>query len=761
MLAPLIHTLLLSHLLAIQAGAPPSPIVLVWDGRPASVVVLPDAPERFEKMAAEELVRFVRKMSGAELPVLRPGEISPQSAQSPEHPNGKEGRARILIGRAAQSTLRDLNVNRALGPRRDNMSCRDGYVIRAGKNTIALAGVRHTGTLYATYDLLERLGYRWFFASELGEVVPRRRTVAIDPFETVEVPSFDMRTVAFSGWWGGAGLNMDTREDLNGWSRRNRLSLDYHIAVQALMPRVDLNDPRHVEAVAQQLMGEIQLSPKQTLKNLQINGFTPLADELTLGLREPWHGARHVSDPLYRFYNRVVEKVEPQFPGRLYGTVVHGSELAPPLFGRPHRSIVPALGVSPPCAIHPSGTGRCWRRDVLLDSVRSWCAVSPNIIFYDSATGFSGNVCVPLPLVTRMRVEFPAWHRAGVRGRYCYTKMSVMNNGPNVYIRARLFWDANADVDALLHDYFRKLFGPAARPARAWWDGLNELIQSASLHARTEEVMKVIFPLERIMPLEQFVREAERRANSDVLRRRVRMIRFSYKNLMLYLRMRDAEDLARFDEAAKLARRLWTLHEKIESVNPYFYKIGDMMLNGEDYPHMALGWAKHNLARHELTDGTVGDEVADLADEWLFRTDPHNEGHIWRWFERDLDTSAWAPIRTTRFWENQGGTIDADPDRFGWYRTRIVVPDVFAGRPIRLNFGGVSGRMMIWMNGTHAGSRGFRVSPWPDPPDDFADVDVTAAIEPGVVNTIVIRVHNRRELSGIHRRVLLWSPKAG
>ena len=41
------------------------------------------------------------------------------------------------------------------------------------------------------------------------------------------------------------------------------------------------------------------------------------------------------------------------------------------------------------------------------------------------------------------------------------------------------------------------------------------------------------------------------------------------------------------------------------------------------------------------------------------------------------------PIRATRFCDVQRGPIDADSDRFGWHRTRIVVPDASASRPIR------------------------------------------------------------------------------
>ena len=335
-----------------------------------------------------------------------------------------------------------------------------------------------------------------------------------------------------------------------------------------------------------------------------------------------------------------------------------------------------------------------------------------------------------------------------------------MNTGPNMFIRARLFWDADAPVDGLLDDYYTNMFGPSAESVRRYWDVLEQLMHHGPGHAHEDEILKVIYPIEKIRPLEAQVREAEAKADTELIRRRVLAIRFSYDNLMLYLEMRLAEDEGRFADAARSARRMLDLHLNIEQVDPVFYKIGDLDRGTEDSPHLTGGWVRQNEARAGRTGGTQGQLVALLPDEWQFRTDPHQEGILYRWFDPDLDTGDWGRIRTTRIWEVQGyeDELGHGYDGIGWYRTRIEIPESFTGRPVQINFGGVFGKMQVWIEGRFVAYRPFALPWWRNGYNDTFDIDASSALTPGRPHTIVIRVDNKHEWGGIFRRVFLWSP---
>ena len=176
---------------------------------------------------------------------------------------------------------------------------------------------------------------------------------------------------------------------------------------------------------------------------------------------------------------------------------------------------------------------------------------------------------------------------------------------------------------------------------------------------------------------------------------------------------------------------------------------------------MAGGWARQNDERQACIDGTKGDLVAMLPETWKFKTDPHDEGIVSRWFRPETNTKDWRDIKVTRIWETQGleDKVGHGYDGVGWYRATAEVPAEFAGKTVKLNFGGTFGRMLIWVNGEFVEYRPFKLPWWKHTYNQNFDIDVTKAMKPGQKNTIVIRVDNEIEWGGIFRRVFLWSPK--
>ncbi len=395
-------------------------IVLVRAGQARSVIVVPPEADRYEKEAADELALHLRRMSGADVPIVTDGA-------------GRDGMARILVGRAATAVVADLGVGRALGERVDEMSSRDGFVTRAGGDVVALAGARPPGTAYAAFDLLERLGCRWFFPGDLGTVVPRRRTVTIEPFETVQRPSFDLRSMWVCGF-GGENLNRDDRDAIEKWRHRNRQSYDYEWNAGHNMQDTtaeSLAQPEQVDVVARRILADFEREPQRQWYSLGWNdNYCHVSAVQAMGIVHPWYPLPQATDPLVRFYNAVVEKVEPTHPGKKYGFLAYMDYLPAPVTVRPHPSLVPVVAPIEQCPRHVPLGGECWQRDALLEAIRAWCRVSDRVLIYDYEPGFLIDGGVPVPCVTRMRHEYPLWHEAGVRGLYAQVQMTVMNNGP-------------------------------------------------------------------------------------------------------------------------------------------------------------------------------------------------------------------------------------------------------------------------------------------------------------------------------------------
>ena len=70
----------------------------------------------------------------------------------------------------------------------------------------------------------------------------------------------------------------------------------------------------------------------------------------------------------------------------------------------------------------------------------------------------------PFIIVHRLRDEIPACHTLGVKGWRVETFPNYAPQFPSMYVAAKLMWNHQTDVDALLKDCYAKFFGPAAAP---------------------------------------------------------------------------------------------------------------------------------------------------------------------------------------------------------------------------------------------------------------------------------------------------------
>lgn len=96
----------------------------------------------------------------------------------------------------------------------------EGYWIKSatvdGRRVTLVAGGGRVGTLYGAYDLLYRLGCRWFAPGEAGEDVPPLDADEIPDLDVAERPSFLTR--GFHAWENRAD------DDFLLWMARNRLN---------------------------------------------------------------------------------------------------------------------------------------------------------------------------------------------------------------------------------------------------------------------------------------------------------------------------------------------------------------------------------------------------------------------------------------------------------------------------------------------------------------------------------------------------------
>jgi len=190
---------------ALAAGQEKA-VLLARDGKPTAVIALPNTADAksSEQAAADLLAWGVERMSGARLSILREGELDAVRVQSGrieqgtpddaiEGDEGVPGERRVkpraplnfvLIGKGELAS--------GLGVKAEGLKP-GGIRLKTSGNALVLLGGPATapgepgsdpdGVRYAVMELLWRLGFDYLWPGELGAVIPRGATVAVEPVD--------------------------------------------------------------------------------------------------------------------------------------------------------------------------------------------------------------------------------------------------------------------------------------------------------------------------------------------------------------------------------------------------------------------------------------------------------------------------------------------------------------------------------------------------------------------------------------------------
>lgn len=134
----------------------------------------PDTDEKLRRMlrdSAHDLAHYLGRMSSATIEIVT------------NLPAG-EKRIPVYIGGEAQKVFGPVGISKA-----DKF----GFRVVAGRKGVGLYGESAYGTSYAIYELLHRLGCRWYMPSELGECIPKLDVLAVPEMDEKRVPATEWR----------------------------------------------------------------------------------------------------------------------------------------------------------------------------------------------------------------------------------------------------------------------------------------------------------------------------------------------------------------------------------------------------------------------------------------------------------------------------------------------------------------------------------------------------------------------------------------
>lgn len=471
-------------------------VEIAANGRPRAQIVVPAEATYLERFAASELQTYLERMSGARLPV---------GAENEKAPAGY----RFFIGATRKA------LQAGVKPDAQTMG-RDGFALRSVPGGLVIVGRSDLGTLFGVYELLERyFDVRWFMPGDIGEHIPKAATLRMGTVNITFKPSFAFRWVGTGEWAlhqrmnvritaGGRDVGVKWQWHFHTFSKLIPTDkyYDEHPEYFALVngkrvpKQLCTSNPDVVREVAENLIAVLDANPDIEIITLSPNdggGFCEC--ERCAALDEPgrdWFG-KH-SRRLAIFYNKVARLVKEKHPKVLIKVGAYASYCRPPLESswRPEDNLVFQLCHLYFCHNHPLGSGLCKPGETyqpaeefqpnqefckILDEWRRLC---PHLFVYEYYTiGGMARAKLPWPLLHTMRSDIPYYRDHGVKGFYTQLGDDTWHRlGLNYYVAAKLCWNADLDVDALLDDYFDKFYGPAAEPMKDYFMAMEDAMQA-------------------------------------------------------------------------------------------------------------------------------------------------------------------------------------------------------------------------------------------------------------------------------------------
>lgn len=453
----------LGQLVSLSAGSATAPVTLVLDGAPQLNIVAGSAPE-----PVAELQRYARQISGAELSIVA----------------AKPGAAGIYVGTTADFPW--LKPTLAGAPRLAGEEC----LIRSDGTNLFLLGGNAAGVSHAVVGLLDSLGCRWFFPGAAWQVVPTRSTLR-GAWNQVSRPSFPTQRKI----WYGFGAYRPCDADYEAWCRHNRLGGSVAMSIGHTWHGLDadqdfaahpdwfalVNGARKASkpcyshpAVAQRA---IESGLSQAARGASMISMTP-PDGLGYcecercfavfqGARpEPrqgtWFATRPdgvvvsaASETLFRFINLVAAAVAAKYPGTLVGAYAYSAYSHPPSFALQPNVFLQTTTAFRRTDLTLEQQLDAFKTRVSQVGIRDYYSVYQWDWDYPSAGKLAP---------ARLQQELQFFQRKGVTSVNAEASNNWGPRGLGYYLAARLLWDVNADVPALVREFYQQAFGPAAAP---------------------------------------------------------------------------------------------------------------------------------------------------------------------------------------------------------------------------------------------------------------------------------------------------------
>ena len=716
-----------------EVMAPDQEVHLYWGG------YHPEFDRRKLRESVRDLALYLEKISGGSVEIL----------QAP--PQEGDERMAILVGDLAA---------RVYGAPKKETRLKQAWRVVVSDKGLGLWGQSDESSSYAIYELLERLGCRWYMPSDMGEVIPRQRTLRLPQMDISGAPGTEGRII----WYADEAFKRRTRQGGDPFNGGHALEINENYVSKAqleahpewvgkkdgkpLHNRFCWADAGLRSAVADGVIARLDKEYSRSLSIGPDDGidFCNCAACLALdaGDMDPTMSCVSITDRLVGFGNTIAEKVYKKYPDAILAFLAYVQYTRPPVREKLHPSLAPVIAPITYCRAHAMTNPDCPSRQSLRPIVEGWGKAARNLSYYNYMFHLA-EVSVPYPMITQMSAELPILYASGVNVWSPETMPSFDSNLPGMVLTVRMAVDTKAEPADILDEFFARFYGAAEKPMRRYWQVFDEAWTGVPEHAGCCFGYGRRFTPKVLGEARSAIGAAHAACETPMERARVRLCDESLKQFELFMKLRwdlfegrlknlDRDATAWFDRQVALGAEY--------APQFAFYSVGWTPKTADGRSFTIAGQYFNIFVRPAYIDGTrIARDfkvVTPPLRKWRYRVDREKKGAELGWSAPAFDDQAWEttdPCIDTWYALGLAGFYGSV-----WYRDTVVLPQLGAGKKVFLWVSSTDGKCRAFVNGQAVVSvddKGEEI----EEPEGFCrpfSFDVTAAARPGAENQVTI-----------------------
>ena len=660
----------------------------------------------------------------------------------------------------------DVTVRVAEHPHAVRSAVDESFRLKVDGGKAWISGRSAAAVSHGLYELLRRMGCDWVMPGEIGEVIPQCADPRPADCDIEESPSFAVRCPWYSGsplkyrfanvwaeydvWKTRHKLQTDRSHHpllmIGGhtWQdiiSRNKAEFDAHPEMYALVrqvdgtfrrqgPQLETTHPRVEELFVDFIRDQFKRNKWPGDKKVCLSvgpadgaDFSESAETRAVGSGriDPMSGLEDQTDLMVELCNRLLRRLEGEFPNLHLGFYLYNCHADFPMRYRPDPRIVIVIADISYSRMHstlePLPT-RIYYREI----AERWSGM-PNVKFF---RGYNWNLAenfLPYSKLKMWADDLPMYHAMNVQGLYNEEIDAWATLAASNYLEARLLWNVKEDPSAVLDEFCRAAYGRGAGPMAAYCRMQTTRQSQAREEAGSFYGMHLIYDGGFVAEAGRLFDAALAAAETEAEKERVRIARFPLDQLGKFLRLRERQFAFDFEGALRIydecvAERAAMIDRRQGLVN-----FGAVYMLERFLEKPLRESAKYSTAPHRM--------LCALPDEMTTALDPWNRGASMGFARADVKDSDWLKTKTYSMpWSTQG----LMPYAMGsvWYRIRL--PEIDADT-VGLLVGGADCVVRVYANGSYAGmGQGFATP--------FA-FDLTGLMHRGKGNFLAIQVERR------------------